>query len=76
MMMNTVFSLMFPNIVGPSIKDVCTQGGEGVSQKRTHVEAGGGGSVAISGCPQIQTFCRHLSPLWMAPYQSLTQLCH
>ena len=28
--------------MGPSIKDVCTRGGRGVSQKRTHADAGGG----------------------------------
>ena len=46
---------------GPSIKDVCTHGGGGgVSQKLTHADAGGRGSVAKSGRPQIQIFTKIL----------------
>ena len=41
---------------GPSIKDVCTRGGRGVCLKRSHSDAGGGGSVAKGGRPQIQIF--------------------
>ena len=42
------------------MKDVRTRGagGGGVSQKRTHADAGGGGSVAKSGRPQIQNFTK------------------
>ena len=37
---------------------VSTRWGGGFSQKRTHADARGGGSVAKSGRPQIQIFAK------------------
>ena len=49
---------------GPSIKDVCTRGGRGVNQKRTHADAGGGGSVAKCGRPQNSNFYQNFRSLF------------
>ena len=50
------FLTMTPTSREPSIKDVHTRVGRGVSQIRTHGDAGGRGPVAKSRRPQIQTF--------------------
>ena len=44
--------------MGPSIKNIHTRGGSGVSLTQTHADTGGGGSVAKSRRPQIKIFIK------------------